>query len=85
MRGARTARLYFAISPIISLFSGVAAAVVFASRGDIARWREDMNSIFKRQNNILRTSAASEILFLAFFYYIDTSVLLENMPKLRYR
>ena len=27
---------------------------------DITRWREDMNFIFERQNNILRTSAASE-------------------------
>ena len=26
----------------------------------IARWREDMNFIFEWQNNILRTSAASE-------------------------
>jgi len=30
MRGARTARLFFAIPPSISQFSGVAAAVVFA-------------------------------------------------------
>ena len=28
---------------------------------DITRWREDMNFIFQRQNNILRTSAASEL------------------------
>ena len=27
---------------------------------DITRWREDMNFIFEWQNNILRTSAASE-------------------------
>ena len=27
---------------------------------DIRRWREDMNFIFEWQNNILRTSAASE-------------------------
>ena len=27
---------------------------------DITWWREDMNFIFKWQNNILRTSAASE-------------------------
>ena len=27
---------------------------------DITRWREDMKFIFKWQNNILRTSAASE-------------------------
>ena len=27
---------------------------------DITRWREDMNFIFECQNNILRTSAASE-------------------------
>ena len=27
---------------------------------DITRWREDMNFIFELQNNILRTSAASE-------------------------
>ena len=27
---------------------------------DITRWHEDMNFIFKWQNNILRTSAASE-------------------------
>ena len=27
---------------------------------DITRWRKDMNFIFERQNNILRTSAASE-------------------------
>ena len=32
---------------------------------DIARWREDMNFIFEWQNNILRTSAASKILFLS--------------------
>ena len=34
-----------------------------AARGymeDITRWREDMNFIFEWQNNILRTSAASE-------------------------
>ena len=31
---------------------------------DITRWREDMNFIFEWQNNILRTSAASKILFL---------------------
>ena len=29
-------------------------------RGDITRWREDMNFIFGWQNNILRTRAASE-------------------------
>ena len=29
-------------------------------REDITRWREDMNFIFEWQNNILRTSAASE-------------------------
>ena len=28
---------------------------------DITRWREDMNFIFEWQNNILRTSAASEL------------------------
>ena len=51
---------------------------------DITRWREDMNFIFEWQNNILRTSAASKILFLPrenkihifkppcnVFYYID--------------
>ena len=27
---------------------------------DITQWREDMNYIFEWQNNILRTSAASE-------------------------
>ena len=27
---------------------------------DVTRWREDMNFIFEWQNNILRTSAASE-------------------------
>ena len=27
---------------------------------DITRWREDMNFIFEWQNNILRTSAASD-------------------------
>ena len=27
---------------------------------DITRWREDKNFIFEWQNNILRTSAASE-------------------------
>ena len=27
---------------------------------DITRWREDMNFIFEWQNNVLRTSAASE-------------------------
>ena len=27
---------------------------------DITRWRKDMNFIFEWQNNILRTSAASE-------------------------
>ena len=27
---------------------------------DITRWREDTNFIFEWQNNILRTSAASE-------------------------
>ena len=27
---------------------------------DITRWREDMNFIFERPNNILRTSAASK-------------------------
>ena len=27
---------------------------------DITRWREDMNFIFEWQNNIFRTSAASE-------------------------
>ena len=27
---------------------------------DITRWREDINFIFEWQNNILRTSAASE-------------------------
>ena len=27
---------------------------------DVTRWREDMNFIFNWQNNILRTSAASE-------------------------
>ena len=27
---------------------------------DITRWRDDMNFIFEWQNNILRTSAASE-------------------------
>ena len=27
---------------------------------DITRWREDMNFIFEWENNILRTSAASE-------------------------
>ena len=27
---------------------------------DITQWREDMNFIFRVQNNILRTSAASE-------------------------
>ena len=27
---------------------------------DITRWREDMNFIFEWQNNILRTSTASE-------------------------
>ena len=27
---------------------------------DITRWHEDMNFIFEWQNNILRTSAASE-------------------------
>ena len=27
---------------------------------DITQWREDMNFIFEWQNNILRTSAASE-------------------------
>ena len=31
---------------------------------DITRWREDMNFILEWQNNILRTSAASKILFL---------------------
>ena len=30
-------------------------------RGDITRWREDLNFIFEKQNNILRTSAASEL------------------------
>ena len=29
-------------------------------REDITQWREDMNFIFKWQNNILRTRAASE-------------------------
>ena len=29
-------------------------------REDITRWGEDMNFIFEWQNNILRTSAASE-------------------------
>ena len=37
--------------------------IYFAAEGfieDITRWREDMNFIFEWQNNILRTSAASE-------------------------
>ena len=31
---------------------------------DVTRWCEDMNFIFKWQNNTLRTSAASKILIL---------------------
>ena len=34
--------------------------VFFPYIEDITRWHEDMNFIFEWQNNILRTSAASE-------------------------
>ena len=37
-------------------FSGIA----FSEIEDITQWHEDMNFIFEWQNNILRTSAASE-------------------------
>ena len=33
---------------------------VYIEREDITQWREDMNHIFEWQDNILRTSAASE-------------------------
>ena len=67
---------------------------------DITRWREDMNFIFQWQNNILRTSAASEkniekikfisssrrvIFFLLYRQnYID-KIIEGNIPKLRHR
>ena len=47
----------------MSLFSlaGIfIVVVVVINIEDIARWREDMNFVFEWQNNILRTSAASE-------------------------
>ena len=42
------------------MFNLNAIRVMPVYREDITRWREDMNFIFEWQNNILRTSAASE-------------------------
>ena len=44
------------ILPIISWYLNMLTYYI----EDITRWREDMNFIFELQNNILRTSAASE-------------------------
>ena len=45
-------------------FGGTTKSIIIFDNGlyieDITRWREDMNFIFEWQNNILRTSAASE-------------------------
>ena len=38
----------------------ILSPIVAVEIEDITRWREDMNFIFEWQNNILRTSAASE-------------------------
>ena len=39
---------------------GLFTTCFFRDIEDITWWREDMNFIFEWQNNILRTSAASE-------------------------
>ena len=64
----RYKRLSFGINSAAEIFQKSIEEVLQGIEGvrnisdieDITRWREDMNFIFEWQNNILRTSAASE-------------------------
>ena len=45
---------------VSSIYTLIFTSKLNRYRGDLTQWREDMNFILERQNNILRKSAASE-------------------------